>query len=138
MLVRRSEPTISFMFDFFTIYSLPMWSTIFFSLLVFTAFGVLVHFTEWKLGISRRIQIGDVIWRTLRMQMNQNDKLEFRLSSGAFALWIFSLFQCLIILSTYQSYIISSAVKIKDPKPFKPEEVVTQLQRRKYSLATTE
>lgn len=133
--MRRSESTITSMYDFFTVYSSLMWFAILGSSLIFVAFGVLVHSAEWKLGMIKRVQVGDLIWKVFRLEVNQQYELEFRLSSGTLALGIFA-FQCLIILSIYQSYIITSMVKFKDPRPFKPEDLLHQLQQRKYSFVS--
>lgn len=134
MVVRRAESSsMTSMYDFFTVYSPRTWLAIFSTLLIFMAFGILVHFTEWRLGTRHKVRMGDVVWRILRLQMNQHDRLEFQLSSGMFALGVFSL-QCLITLSIYQSYIISSTVKYKNPLPFKPEDLLYQLQQKNYAF----
>lgn len=134
MAVRRAESSLTTIYDFFTVYSTWTWFVILLFLLVFMVFGVFVHFVEWRLGICRRLRIGDIVWRIFRLQMNQYRRLEFHLPSGMFALRVFSFLQCLIILNIYQNYIISAVVKFKDSNPFSPDDFLAQLQQNRYSL----
>lgn len=84
LAVRRSDTSMTSIFDFFMVYSTSTWIALGVSLLIFAFFGIFVHLVEYRMRLSNRVDITDIIWSLTRLQLLQHSRLEFRTKSGWF------------------------------------------------------
>ncbi|KAI6184864.1 hypothetical protein M3Y97_00642200 [Aphelenchoides bicaudatus] len=134
--VRKLDNTLSSIFDFFSVYGTRTWFFMLLTFLTFTGFGLLVRLVELRAGLRDNYNGCSLVWKMVRLQLIQPSKFIYKLTSGNFALLVFSFLQCSIVLSLYQSWILTSVVQQRKSLPFDLENILKALKERKYYLAT--
>ncbi|KAI6180139.1 hypothetical protein M3Y98_00687200 [Aphelenchoides besseyi] len=146
LAVRRQHRAMEALFDFFNVFDLTSWTLFTISFLLFTTIGLAVQFVEWRLVLRSRLNIRELIWRMVRLQLIQYDHIGHKLISGNFSVLTFSFLQCAVLLgfvqctlfllpfSLYQCWIITSAIKSKNPYPFRTEDLPQVLREKRYSF----
>jgi hypothetical protein len=82
MITRRVDQSLKGILDFFSIYSKNVWISIFCVFLLFTAFGLLVRYVEFKLKLREKCKFGEILWKMSRLQLMQFEEIRYRLIAG--------------------------------------------------------
>ncbi|KAI6219684.1 hypothetical protein M3Y95_01092900 [Aphelenchoides besseyi] len=130
--VRRSDSRIKSVFDFFTVYGVDVYSLLFAAFVVFTMFGILVRLAEFRLFLRKQIGIGEFLWQMLRLQLIQSENLAYKLKAGNISLITFAFFQCVLVISLYQSWVLTSLVRSRSILPFKIQDLVTVIKNKQF------
>ncbi|KAI6192357.1 hypothetical protein M3Y97_00328800 [Aphelenchoides bicaudatus] len=136
LAVRRSDHSLKSIFDFFTVYNWVSWVLLAFIFIAFTGFGVFVRYLEWRLGMRDTWNPAKLMFKMVRLQLIQPDSIDYKFLAGSASLITFTLFELVVIVGIYQSWVLSSVIKSKDPFPFRPEELYSVLKSKKYSIVT--
>ncbi|KAI6231466.1 hypothetical protein M3Y95_00384800 [Aphelenchoides besseyi] len=134
LAVRRQHRAMEAFFDFFNVFDLTSWTLFAISFLLFTTIGLAVRFVEWRLVLRSQLNIMELIWRMVRLQFIQYDHIGHKLISGNFSVLTFSFLQCAVLLGLYQCWVITSAIKTKNPYPFRTEDLPHVLSENRYSF----
>ncbi|KAH7708064.1 Protein W02A2.5 [Aphelenchoides avenae] len=124
------------MWDFFDPYKLEMWLAM---LLIFLAQCTIIFiaFVEYRSKKRARFEPGEVVWQLVRLQLRQVSSIRFYSDAGRMHMLVFAFMQCLLLLSLYQGWILSSLINHRESKPFSNmDEMIDLIARGKYRLVT--
>ncbi|KAI6238626.1 hypothetical protein M3Y99_00666900 [Aphelenchoides fujianensis] len=133
---KMEDTTLSSVFDFFRVYGGFTWLFMALTFVAFTTFGVLVRLVEKRFNLCYSLNVFSHIWKYFRLQILQAVDIKYRLRSGNVSLVFFSLFQCAVVLSLYQSYILTSVVRMRTPPQFTFEDIKQLLLDERFQLVT--
>ncbi|KAH7698365.1 Protein W02A2.5, partial [Aphelenchoides avenae] len=134
--VRRHETVGDHMWDLFRSYSMSTWLTVLavFALQTVYCIGV----AKAEVGMRRRAAADplNTIWKMVRLQLLQAEYEEFHTTAGNFSMMIFMMFQCVIVLALYQTWILSSILRPLKAEPFTSEELIPMIVQGRYRFVT--
>ncbi|KAI6192350.1 PBPb domain-containing protein [Aphelenchoides bicaudatus] len=136
LVVKRAENSLTSIFDFFAVYNWKTWLLMGAALFFFIIIGALTRYVEYRLSLRKTPRLTDVAWRMLRLQLIQYQKIDYRLMAGSFSLLVFAFLQVTIIISLYQSWIISSVVRTRTFFPFNVDDLPTLLKEGRYKFVS--
>ncbi|KAI6177793.1 hypothetical protein M3Y97_00946400 [Aphelenchoides bicaudatus] len=137
--VKRADKSMSDLFDFFKIFSVDLWILIGCIFLCFILIGLFIKLVEYRLGLRRQLKTTNFMWRFLRFQLIQWEEgfVDFRTRSDKILMIVFALAQCSIVISLFQSSILTSIVRLRPREPFSLDQLPSLLERKRYSIVTT-
>lgn len=93
MIAQKKDHSLEDVFDFFVIYRLNTWISIFSAFLFFTLFGLFARYVEFKLELRKKCNFAEVLWKMIRLQLMQWEEIKYRLIAGSF-FYIFIIYNC--------------------------------------------
>ncbi|KAI6193416.1 Glutamate receptor ionotropic, kainate 4 isoform X2 [Aphelenchoides besseyi] len=134
--LKMDHKTLSSVFDFFSVYHKYTWLFMAVSFILFVVFGLIVRFVERRLNLRYSVGIYSHCWQYLRLQLLQPVDIQYRLRAGNISLIVFSFFQCALIISMYQSWILTSVMRIRKPPSLNFDDISEFLLSERYELAS--
>ncbi|KAI6224067.1 hypothetical protein M3Y95_00843900 [Aphelenchoides besseyi] len=134
--LKMEHTTLSSVFDFFSVYQNYTWLVMAVSFILFVGFGVIVRVVERRLNLRYSVGIYSHCWRYVRLQLLQPVDIQYRLRAGNLSLIVFAFFQCAVIISMYQSWILTSVMRIRKPPMLNFDDISELLLNERYELVS--
>ena len=78
-----------------------------------------------------------VAWKFLRLQLYQPDDFDYATSAGNFAVLVFTIMQCRLLLDMYQALLLSALLQPSSEDPFtSARDMINMIASQRYHLIT--
>ncbi|KAL7078307.1 hypothetical protein ACQ4LE_002698 [Meloidogyne hapla] len=118
-------------------YSPSTWLSMGVMLILQTLFCLFVAKLEVKIGRRNQLEPFQVFWKIIRLQLYQPDSFDFRTAGGNFAILVFTIMQCRLLLDMYQTLLLSALLQPVADNPFRDaREMVRLIGSQRFKLIT--
>ncbi|CAK5112168.1 unnamed protein product [Meloidogyne enterolobii] len=118
-------------------YSPSTWFSMGVMLILQTLFCLYVAKLEVRIGRRNQLEPFQIFWKIIRLQLYQPDSFDFRTAGGNFAILIFTIMQCRLLLDMYQTLLLSVLLQPVADNPFRDaREMVRLIGSQRFKLIT--
>ncbi|KAI1707390.1 glutamate receptor U1 [Ditylenchus destructor] len=133
----RPEDISSTMWNAFTPYAKSTWMAMVIIWLIQTAYCIFVTKVEVRMQRRSEYRPYQIMWKFLRLQLYQPDRFDYVTIAGNFAVLVFTIMQCRLLLDMYQTLLLSSLLQPSVADPFtNARDMIKMIASQRYHLIT--
>uniref|UniRef100_A0A915DIR9 Uncharacterized protein n=1 Tax=Ditylenchus dipsaci TaxID=166011 RepID=A0A915DIR9_9BILA len=133
----RPEDLSSGMWNAFTPYAKSTWTAMAVMLMVQTIYCMFVTRVEVKMQRRKEFHPFQIVWKFLRLQLYQPDNFDYVTRAGNFAVLVFTIMQCRLLLDMYQTLLLSALLQPSSGNPFTDaRDMIKMIASQRYHLIT--
>uniref|UniRef100_A0AC35GIW2 Uncharacterized protein n=1 Tax=Panagrolaimus sp. PS1159 TaxID=55785 RepID=A0AC35GIW2_9BILA len=137
-VAKRLKPNFSnSIWNAFSAFSFWIWIAMIAAFVLQVFSSILISKIECKMNQRKFFDPFDVIWRYVKVHMNQREDFVMKSFSGNLAVIIFSIAQARVMMALYQQLLLSSIIAPPNTDPFKTaDDVIKLVASGEYKIIT--